>query len=625
MTVQELVADVRERIPATTSPATRPPAGEARAGRPVARLSLPLIVVAIGLGTLLISIGYAGGRSGATWAQVPFWAGQVISFVAVALAVTSPSISERGRLAVVLLQAAQQSLVWWMYSPLFFSFPDELQHYRTAHDILITHHLFHTNPTLPVSAVFPGLEEVTSALVSLTHVSIFTAGIAVVSTAHVALAAAIYLLAKRVTGDARVASVAAVLYAINPDQAGFNTQFIYQVPALLFCVAGLHMALGGHRRRAVEGFPALACLAAVIVTHHVTAAVTLGALTAIGVLTAIQTRFGPVARRLLWLAVAGLLIAGAWIWGVASSTIGYLSTPITDALGLGASGGGAGGAPGAAAAPTTGGPFGTSLEIAGVAALAGLLVVGCWLLLSRRAQLPRRPLTRAFALLAMSYFGVLLIRVVASDGAELATRLFTFSAIFTSAIAAIAIVHGRRLMPRFAAWVRPLAIAVMIIVFLGASIGGWPPQWEVVPGQFRIAGFESGIDRQNTAAVDWFYSHVGPGRHVACDFSTCALLGAYADADPIGDASQIFYAPRVTLSVIRMIESKDIQYVFVDRRMSEQTPVTGSYFARDSEAGEHYKPVPVAALEKFAITPGVRQIYDSGPIAIYDVRGLLHV
>ena len=62
------------------------------------------------------------------------------------------------------------------------------------------HHLFHTNPLLPVSPVFPGLELLTTALVSVSHVGLFPAGLIIVATSHVALAAAMFYLFRRVTG-----------------------------------------------------------------------------------------------------------------------------------------------------------------------------------------------------------------------------------------------------------------------------------------------------------------------------------------------------------------------------------------------------------------------------------------
>ena len=611
----------------TDGPRTGPvpqfaPLSAGRAGR---RLRIALeppftaIVAVIALGTLLIAVGYAGGRSGAAWGQIPFWAGQLASFVAVAVAVTSERLSDRARLAVVLLEAAQQSLLRWMYSPLFFAFPDELQHLRTTRDIVASHHLFAANPTLPISPEFPGLEELTTALSSLTHASLHTAGLLVTGTAHVTLAAAIFELARRVCGSVRVAAIAAVLFAINPDHAGFNTLFIYLGPALLFGVVALHAALAPGRRSATDLFAALACLAAVVVTHHLTAMFTIAALAAIGVAIAVQTRVGPLARRLLWLAVAGALLMAAWVSGVAPSTFSYLFAPLHNVLG----GGGGHGA--ATAAPATGGALGTALELAGVVITAALVIAGALLSWSRAIPPQRRPLLRAFAALSLVYFAALGARAIVSDGAELATRMLTYAAVFASVPAAFALAGdhapGRRLGRRL----RPLAVAAMSIVFLGGMTGGWPPQWEVLPGRFRVDGFESGVDRQNMAAVQWLAAHGGPGRRVACDFSSCALLGAYARATPVHDASSIYYAPKVTLGVIRTIEAKQIQYVLVDRRMSTQTPITGAYFSRDTQSGHHVRPVSLRALDKFATTPGVRQVYDNGAVAIYDVRGLLHV
>ena len=90
------------------------------------------MAVGLAAGTLLIAIGYAGGRSHQSWAEVPFWLGWVISVLLLAAAVTDPALSARERLTTVCLQAAQQSFIRWMYSPLAFTFPDELQHWRTA-------------------------------------------------------------------------------------------------------------------------------------------------------------------------------------------------------------------------------------------------------------------------------------------------------------------------------------------------------------------------------------------------------------------------------------------------------------------------------------------------------------
>ena len=47
--------------------------------------------------------------------------------------------------------------------------------------------------------------------------------------------------------------------------------------------------------------------------------------------------------------------------------------------------------------------------------------------------------------------------------------------------------------------------------------------------------------------------------------------------------------------------------------------------ARSEMSNDAFRKEMREALDKFATTPGVRQVYDNGAVAIYDVRGLLHV
>lgn len=582
-----------------------------------------LVPVAVSLGTLLIALGYAGGRSHDSWAPVPFWLGWISSFLALALAVMSPALSTRARLVIVLLQAAQQSVVRWMYSPLSFRFPDELQHWRTAVDILSFHHLFHANPTLPVSPVFPGLEELATSLVSISHVGLFPAGLIVATTAHIALAAATFYLYRRVTGRDDIAGIAAFLFALNPLHAGFDTQFIYEAPALLFGVVALEVAVSDRPRFSVESGIGLACIAGLVVTHHLTGAVIIATLAALGIITAYSTRLGLTARRLLWFCLAGTLMATAWVLGKAQPVLSYLGVPlhrvITGILHFGDISGTVG------LPATSGGGPEAWLTVIGTLITAALVASGGALLWRRGARSSLGPLPRAFALCAFTYFGVLGIREFAPDGAEMAGRLLTFAALFTAVPMAFALAPDTtwRLPERVIRYARPVALAALLGIFLGGMMSGWPAPWEQIPGTFHVAGFESGIDRQNMTAVRWFGHNIGTDKRVACDVTSCALLGAYAEAHPISNEPEVFYAPKVDRSVVDIMRNRQIAYLFVDLRMSQETPITGHFFQTSSEhAGEQATPVPRAALTKFDHVPGINLIYDSGVIQIYQVERL---
>lgn len=551
-----------------------------------------------------------------------------MSTVLLGAAITSPVLSARGRVFVVLVEAAQQSFVRWMYSPLSFTFPDELSHWRTASDILHFQHLFHENPRLPVSAVFPGLEEVATALVSLTHIGLFTAGTIVVATSHVALSAAAYYLFRRVGGSARVAGIAAFAFALNPLHAGFDSMFIYQAPALLLGMVALETALDRREEERHRGWAsivlALVCLGGLVVTHHLTAAVFIVALAVIGLLLAILSGFGLTARRLLGLAVAGVLMATVWVIAEAGPVLSYLGTPLGDTIsGVLNFGSNAG----TVALPTTSqGSSGGWLTIVATILIAILVLIGAAALWKRPWGGPGRSvLARVFGLCALVYFAVLLVRQFAPDGAELSGRLLVFAALFTSVTIGVALVSGwpaRESLRRFG---RPAAVLALLVIFLGAKMSGWPAPWEQLPGSFHAAAFESGVDRQNTEAVKWFGRHVGPESRVVCDASVCALAAAYAEADPIPNEAELYYSPTMTPALLETIHERGLEYLIVDRRLSQEQPITGHFFhATPGEAGTRDRPVPLAGLTKFEDVPGIELIYDNGPIQIYDLRGVPH-
>jgi hypothetical protein len=604
-------------VPITGHDSVAPESGRFRVG-------IPTLLVGLSVGTLLIAVGFAGGRSHRSWAMVPFWLGWVMSVLLLAITITSPALSTRGRVLTVTLQAAQQSLVRWMYSPLAFTFPDELQHWRTASDILLFHHLFHSNPTLPVSPAFPGLEELATSLVSISHIGLFAAGLIVAATSHIALSPAMFYLFYRISRNARIAGVAAFLFALNPLHAGFDSMFIYGAPALLLGAVVLDTALSertadGQRRTRAELVIALVCLAGLIVTHHLTAAVIIGTLGVLTALLAVFTNFGPETKRMALVFVAGVGMATVWVWAEARPVLSYLGAPletlVTGVLHFG-------GHAGTVALPATSqGTPGAWLTVLATVITAVLVLAGGVLIWRQIPEGSRRALPRAFVACALSYYGVLAVRAFAPDGAELSGRLLTFAALFTSITVALVLVPTWPVRESLQRFVRPAAVAAILAIFLGAMMSGWPAPWELLPGRFHVAGFESGIDRQNTTAARWFSTHVGPNRRVVCEISMCTLLGAYARAYPLPEEAELYYAPRMSRSIIETMHRRGIEYLFVDERMSQEAPVTGHFFqVTSSQAGVRARPVPLSALTKFRGVPGIQLIYNSGPIQIYDVR-----
>ncbi|MGH9066340.1 MAG: glycosyltransferase family 39 protein, partial [Acidimicrobiales bacterium] len=241
--------------------------------RDVAWGRFPAASLGMALGLLVIAIGYAGGRAALPWGDPVYWAGEVLMVAAVAWRLLSPRLAgDREALGIAVAFSAATYIVKVLYQPLIFAFPDELQHWRTAQDILATGQLFHVNQSLPVSPLYPGLEICSSALSSLAGLSTFVSGLVVAGIAHVLLTAAVYLLFRRVSGSARLAAIGAVVYAFEPHFQSFDSEFTYQLFGLVFlALAVLATERLTERRRAGWSWwiCALAAIAMTVITHHV--------------------------------------------------------------------------------------------------------------------------------------------------------------------------------------------------------------------------------------------------------------------------------------------------------------------------------------------------------------------
>ena len=200
-------------------------------------------ILGIGIGFALIITAYTRGRQQLAGGPELFWAGQALVYGVGLFQAMSVRRTIGERTFIIIFLAAGQSLLTYAYSPVLFKFSDELQHWRTTIDIVSSHHLFTTNPTLPVSPEFPGLEIVTTFLVQSCHLSIFAAGVLVASACHVLLAVAAYALYSSLVKSDRIAALAAILFITSPHGFVYNSFFVYGALALPFFVLTLRATL----------------------------------------------------------------------------------------------------------------------------------------------------------------------------------------------------------------------------------------------------------------------------------------------------------------------------------------------------------------------------------------------
>ena len=96
------------------------------------------------------------------------------------------------------------------------------------------------------------------------------------------------------------------------------------------------------------------------------------------------------------------------------------------------------------------------------------------------------------------------------------------------------------------------------------------------------------------------------------------MVASYGRATVSTEASEPFYATPQQLPGI--LASLSLDYIYVDRRMTQQLPVVGIYFFRDTQEGEHLTPFDPHLLAKFDTTAGVDRVYDNGFVQAYHTR-----
>lgn len=568
-----------------------------------------LTLVASAVGVFVVSLAYAAGREGHGWAEVAYWVGHLLTFIPLAVYVLRRRTPSKW--LVLLWIGISQALIQWMYSPLMFKFSDELQHRLTALDIIRYHALFHVNPALPASPRFPGLEEITTSLMSISGLSLFAAGQIVAGAAHIAVALGIFVFFRRVTGDDRLAAVSALLFEISPQNPFFNGFWAYETPALLFMVVAL---IGATRRGSVPGFvTAVICLAAATVTHHVTAIVTALTLLAVGAGVAAQTRSWRRGIRPFALGAIGATMAAAWLVFVAPATYEYLAGPVGDVISGFLNAGSVSGKVPVGGAPAT--PLTTAATLVGTGVMAVLVMAGVATALHRAHDV----LVRTFAVLGLGFFGLLGVRVLAADGAELLGRLLTFEYLFASIAAALVLTRPRT---RGRRSILVLTLLAMTLVFVGNTTSGWPAPYEIVPGRFKVDAFESGVDPADVAAARWVAANVPHKATVACDFMMCSLVGGYGTQSAISGPADLFYASSFNAATRSLISERGVQYVIVDRRIYSQRSLGHDYFDDETAEQQAHSPIPSEGLTKFLRNPHIDRIYDNGPVSVYDVKGL---
>lgn len=602
-------------------------------------LTGPTLLV-MSLGVLVMAAVANTGRLGGTGTllQIGWVAGLVLVFApaAVRIVALSTPVGERVVVAVGLGLILQFSRL--ILNPTSFAFHDELIHAETLRQIDETGRLFGFNPLLPVSAYYPGLEVVTSAVQRLTGVPAFTAAVITLTITRLIMVLAIIGVIRVLSGSYRAGAVGVLVYLANPQMLFFNSQYSYQTLALPLALLSVYLFAIRRRGGRFALVLPLAITACVVFTHHLTAAFLILAYVAWLILAFVRGRpmsSGPSTEsidrraRIISIDRRGLGIMTGWGVMLLMLSVMIPGNPITSYLGaigdsssaeiLGLTEGQNAKKLFSDSAGTGPAPWEQVLLIAAVLiATASLMLVLGYLRTSWRAS---RPLALLVGLIAILY-PVIPAGHLTQATAEVGDRAAGFVFIGTAVVVSVwwwQRQRTRRIQAVFAIG--------CTAVFLGNVVLGAGPTAGQLPGPYQISADARSVDADNIAAAKWEYVALPRDSVVYADRTSGLLAAAIGGQNTVLhvstniDASRLLLAPSVTSADIALIRKTNLDYLIVDTRLSTGLPHQQVYI----ESGEYGKagrtePVTSDALNKFAVVRGVERIYDNGSLVIYDVR-----
>ena len=646
----------------STRPGAAPPAA-----LNVSRSRLGFVVAIVGVGLLMVGVGDALGRTGHQSPVVPlFLAGLTFIFAPCAWRLTGTAATRNERIWVSVILGLGLLASYVFRSPLIFDNFDELAHGATLTRLLDSRALFQTNPILPVSPFYPGIELVTIATRWLTGLPLLLDQMVVLVLARIVVVLCVFLMVERACHSSRAGGIGILVYAANPEFYSQGAQYGYQTLALAFAVAVVYLLFvsidATQPKRGRLFALALIAIGAMVASHHITAWLTIGFLVVwaaglrfifdppgrpataataghilatedlAGSQAGIASRDEQFARRkeqsrIVGLAaLVGVVLAGVWIAFVGHVLTGYIG-PIIQAgtrsvtamlsqlhgdrkLFQNSAGGGT--------------PYWESALILAATVFFCLIVLISLYAVVWKKSIRGGRLRYLPAAIAATY-PLAMLSNISSDakliGARTTTFIFFGVAVVVGGWLAGRLLIQRRVIERMA------TIGVAVICFLGSTLYGGGPLPLFVNGPFIVGAHERSLGTPSLALANWVSTHLPAGSHVAVDRDNAGLLNDFGQVDTITPLSgwdnpaPLFFDQQLTPSDISLIRKDDIRYIVTDTRLTEGLPLFGAYIY-PGETG-HPTRLTAAELEKFNSTRGVYRIYDNGAIQVYDLSLLL--
>ncbi|MGO6742723.1 hypothetical protein ACCS93_09705 [Rhizobium ruizarguesonis] len=586
-------------------------------------------------------------RLGEGWAVPTFYCAIAVIFLPAAARIIHPRASRLERLALIVIVTSALFVVRVIRAPVAFIDHDEFLHWATVNDILEAGRLFLPNPLLPVSPLYPGLELITSALVNLSGLSVFAAGLIVLATARMMLMLALFLLFEKITDSARIASIACLIYMGSSTFLLFDVHYSYESLAIPMLAAVL---LASESRRMepsdAAGWPTVVATVVLILalaaTHHLTSYFCTALLCGTAVMECLRQGASAMQkRRAILLASIAVIAPVAWSKIVGNPTGSYIlpvleggihevaqlvsSSTSTRKLFVSDTG---------ALAPA----WQRYLTMAGVALICLGLLTGFLRSLvfngqhrnasilwpPTRWRLWRSSLLQILVLVTLAYPVSIIFRLTRS-GWEIGNRIGSLSFLGVAIVVAVAVAafwHGTS-----RGWLRATALAAAATTVLIAGVISSEGPRILVPAGYEVSADSSSIEPMGISAARWTRQWLG-GQHFAADRINRLLLSTYGrqrvstTLESGQDTSMAITAADLGPMERKLLIDSGVGFVMVDLRLTTGLPGVGVYFDGGAQDRNYTVPLQSSSLLKFNSQPDVDRTFDNGFMVIFDVGRL---
>ncbi|OLR92443.1 hypothetical protein [Actinokineospora bangkokensis] len=585
--------------------------------------SWPAVVGAAAVGILVVGLSYQlateGGNPNVRYGV--FWLGMLLAMLPVTARVaTGDRVSGYWGVALIGVLTYVPKFLRNPFAP---AYHDEYAHYREAVDVLASGQLFRPNSLIPIVTYYPGTSGITAWVSALTGLPVWASGQLVLFTAHMIALFGIVVLARVHLRSAAAGALAAVVYALNPSEMYFDTQYSYEGIAIaLFLWVLVFASLGARatgRRRAVMTGLALLCSAACVVTHHLTTLfLVLLLLVVVAVVAFRRWRSRTAEGAGVWWVVFGGTVAlfGAWVATVAVPTVAYLSPYFGGSLAQLSTVGSEESRSRVVLAESPQ-PFWERGLTAAAPVLVALVCLAAFLVLRKRLSQWRAD-TLTLMAFGFVYFPSVLF-LLAPSGAEGARRSWAFSYLGIALLAAFVVLRWRAA-PRVRWFARGWALTLAFTVVLVGNVGAGLNDPYRFPGPFRWGTDTNSASAEARTVARALSERAGAVRVVADRYTALQLVAyggltvaAPSEGFPAWELVQTATGPSPRLAAD--LRASGFDYLVVDTRMAEQPSFIGDNFGpTDPLIGQA---TPKANLDRLDAVPWATRVITTEHLRVY--------